>query len=218
MKRNAIASAAVVVVLLLAFVAGILSQRAQSPESSGSAAGASSQALVREDSHRLGAAGTGKVTFVEFLDFECESCKMAHPIVEDLRKKYDGKVDFVVRYFPLSGHKNSVNAAVAVEAAAQQGKFEDMYNKMYETQESWGEQQESKASVFRGFAQELGLDMAAYDKAVADPATTERVERDRKDGLDLGVNGTPTFFLNGTQIEPTSVQDFHDKIDAELNG
>ena len=60
--------------------------------------------------------------------------------------------------------------------------------------------------------------MAAYDKAVADKATAERVERDRKDGLALGVKGTPTFFLNGKQIEPASVEDFHAQIDAALKG
>jgi protein-disulfide isomerase len=136
--------------------------------------------------------------------------------VEDLRAKYSGKVDFVVRYFPLPSHANAVNAAVAVEAAAQQGKFEDMYQRMYDTQASWGEQQDSKAEVFRAFAADLGLDLTAYDKAVADLTTKDRVESDRKDGLALGVNGTPTFFLNGKKLEPSSVEDFHSSIDAAL--
>jgi predicted DsbA family dithiol-disulfide isomerase len=99
----------------------------------------------------------------------------------------------VARYFPLPGHANALNAAVAAEAAAQQGAFEAMYQEMYETQTQWGEQQDSKATLFRSFAQELGLDMAAYDAAVADPATLERVLSDRDDGLALGVEGTPTF-------------------------
>jgi protein-disulfide isomerase len=87
---------------------------------------------------------------------------------------------------------------------------------MYDTQAQWGEQQESRAPLFRQFAQELGLDLAAYDKAVADPATQKRVEADRNDGVALGVQGTPTFFLNGTMIQPQSVQDFEAKIDAAL--
>lgn len=123
-----------------------------------------------------------------------------------------------MRYFPIPSHSNAVNAAVAVEAASQQGKFEDMYKRMYDTQSSWGEQQDSRADVFRGFAQGLGLDMDAYDKAVADDATKARVERDRKDGLALGVKGTPTFFLNGKQLQPTSVEDFQAQIDAALGG
>ena len=221
-KRNALVSAAVVA-LLVAFIAGALAlspKKADPADAAGAAtgAGAGTGKLVRDDSHRLGAAGTGKVTLVEFLDFECESCRAAYPVVEELRTTYAGKVDFVVRYFPIPSHANAVNSALAVEAAAQQGKFEDMYKRMYDTQETWGEQQDSKASLFRGFAQELGLDMAAYDKAVAAKATQERVERDRQDGLDLGVSGTPTFFLKGKKLQPSSVQDFRDQIDAALNG
>jgi hypothetical protein len=72
------------------------------------------------------------------------------------------------RYFPIPSHTNAINSAVAVEAAAQQGKFEEMYKRMYDTQSEWGEQQDSKAALFRGFAQELGLDLTAYDKAVAE--------------------------------------------------
>ena len=216
MKRNAIVSALVVVVFA-AIVTAALTLGAKKPAPADAAEpGTTTGKLIRDDSHRLGAPGTDKVVLVEFLDFECESCRAAYPVVEDLRTKYAGKVDFVVRYFPIPSHANAVNSAVAVEAAAQQGKFEDMYKRMYDTQTTWGEQQDSKADVFRGFAQELGLDLAAYDKAVADKATAERVERDRQDGLDLGVQGTPTFFLNGKKLQPNTVQDFHDSIDAAL--
>lgn len=220
-KRNVIVSSLVVAAFVALVTAALtLGAKTANPSDPADAAGTGTATgkLVRDDSHRLGAAGTGKVVLVEFLDFECESCRAAYPVVEEMRAAYAGKVDFVVRYFPIPSHANAVNSAVAVEAASQQGKFEEMYKRMYETQTTWGEQQESKASVFRGFAQELGLDMAAYDKALEDKATLERVERDRQDGLDLGVQGTPTFFLNGKKLEPTSTQDFRDKIDAALNG
>lgn len=123
----------------------------------------------------------------------------------------------MIRYFPIPSHANAVNAAVAVDAAAQQGKIEEMYTRMYETQTEWGEQQTSKADVFRGFAQEMGLDMEAYDSAVADPATLERVEQDRQDGLALGVQGTPTFFLDGELLQPASTEDFRAQVDAAVN-
>ena len=95
--------------------------------------------VVRKDSHRLSTAADDRVTLVEFLDFECEACKAAYPFVEQLRDDYDGRVTFVARYFPMPGHANAENAAVAVEAAARQGRFEDMYHRMYETQTEWGE-------------------------------------------------------------------------------
>lgn len=139
------------------------------------------------------------------------------PFVEQLRQEFAGELTFVIRYFPIPSHANAVNAAVAVDAAAQQGKIEEMYTRMYETQTEWGEQQTSKADVFRGFAQEMGLDMEAYDSAVADPATLERVEQDRQDGLALGVQGTPTFFLDGELLQPASTEDFRAQVDAAVN-
>ena len=107
---------------------------------------------------------------------------------------------------------------VAVEAAAQQDRFEDMYDRMYETQAEWGESQDSKAALVRTFAEDLGLDMAEFDAAVADPATLERVLQDRDDGVALDVQGTPTFFLNGEKIEPESTDEFIELIDAALDG
>jgi len=172
--------------------------------------------VVREDSHLLGDPADGAVTVVEFLDFECEACGFWYPIVEQLRERYAGQVRFAVRYFPLPSHPNAMNAAVAVEAAAQQGRFDDMYKMMFDTQEIWGHSEESKAKLFRSFAEDLGLDMEAYDVAVADPATLGRVEKDQLDGLGLGVQGTPTFFLNGVKLEPKGPEDFATLIDQAL--
>jgi len=157
------------------------------------------------------------VTLVEFLDFECESCGAAFPIVEQLRDEYAGRVTFITRYFPIPSHSNAENAAVSVEAAARQGRFEAMYQRMFETQAQWGEQQESKAELFRGFAADLGLDMAAYDRAIADPATLERVLADKRDGEAAGVQGTPTFFLNGVQLRLRSGDDLRAAIDLALS-
>ena len=115
--------------------------------------------VVRDSSHRLSTAPDGKVTFVEFLDFECEGCRAVYPVIEQLRTQYEGRVTFVIRYFPIDSHKNAMNAAVAVEAAARQGELEAMYARMYETQAEWGEQSESRAPLFRQFAEQLGLDL-----------------------------------------------------------
>lgn len=187
------------------------------PEASSTPQTTTSDARVlRPSSHRLGrAAGTG-VTFTEFLDFECESCRAAFPLVEDLRKEYAGRVTFSIRYFPIPSHRNAMNAALAVEAASRQGALEPMYRRMYQTQTEWGEQQSSRAKLFRSFADDLGLDLNAYDKAIADPAIKRRVEFDRDEGTALGVQGTPTFFLDDAQIQPTSADDLRAQIDAAL--
>lgn len=109
-----------------------------------------------------------------------------------------------------------MNAAVAVEAAAQQDRFEDMYGKLFETQANWGEQQTSQAPLFRTYAEELGLDMAAFDTAVADPATEARVTEDLDQGRALGIQGTPTFFLDGQQLELTALTDLTDALDRAI--
>ena len=180
--------------------------------------GDSQASVVASDPRRLGKPGSSGATFTEFLDFECEACGAAFPVIEQLREQYAGEVTFNLRYFPLEAHANSRNAAIAVEAAAQQGELEAMYEKMFETQSSWGEQQESQADLFRQFAEELGLDMKAYDAAVADPETEARVERDVQAGLELGVESTPTFFIDEERIEPRSVEDLQRQLDAAVAG
>lgn len=172
--------------------------------------------VVRENSHRLNSVPDSDVTFVEFLDFECEGCRAVYPSIEQLRAEYGDRVNFVIRYFPLSAHYNAERAARAVEAAAQQGKLEAMYKKMYDAQSQWGEKQDPADEVFRGFAVELGLDMTAFDKAYSDPATAARVQLDVADGRALGVQGTPTFFLNGERIQPHSYEDLTALFDQAL--
>ncbi|KGI65969.1 thioredoxin (plasmid) [Mycolicibacterium rufum] len=174
--------------------------------------------LVRDNSRRLTTVPNSDVTFVEFLDFECEACRAAFPMVEQLRAEYGDRVNFVIRYFPIQSHFNAERAARAVEAAAQQDKFEPMYKKMYETQSEWGEQQTPADSRFRGFAAELGLDMAAFDAAYNDPATLDRVNVDVADGKALGVKGTPTFFIDGTEVEFRSYDDLKAAVEQALNG
>ncbi|MFF2318269.1 DsbA family protein [Arthrobacter sp. NPDC058097] len=197
---------------LLAFIvaAGVIGYAvltAAKPATTAAAPAADAQ-LVREDSHRVTTPATEKAQLVEFLDFECESCRAAVPLVEELKKEYGDRITFVNRYFPLPGHWNYGTAALAVEAAAQQGKYQQMYAKMFSTQPQWGEKQDSQAAVFRAYAQELGLDMAKYDAAVEAEATKDRIRKDIADGKALGVTGTPTFFLNGEKLTLNTEEQF----------
>jgi protein-disulfide isomerase len=219
-RRNLTISIAVVVAFA-AVVAALVGINAATNDDPPAAAGGGKPAgnsapYVRADSHKLGTAANGKVTLVEFLDFECEGCRAAYPLVEQLREEYKGKVTFVARYFPLQGHFNGERAARAVEAAAQQGEFEAMYQKMFETQAEWGEQRVPADDTFRGFAKDLGLDVAKWEQAYNDPATLKRIQKDVADGESLEVQGTPSFFLNGEKLEPRSIDDFKAAIDAAL--
>lgn len=209
--------AAVIAGVVIAALAGVFMTSAGDDSSDPTANDAQvEEALSRTDAHVLGKKGSSDVTFVEFLDFECEACGAAYPIVEDLREKYAGEVTFVARYFPLPGHFNAERAAWAVESAARQGKFEQMYRKMYETQSTWGEAQEPHDKLFRGFAEDIGLDMSQFDTDYGSDAVKARVQRDIDDGIELGVRGTPTFYVDGELFEPQRVEDFTQVIDEAL--
>nr|WP_239168041.1 thioredoxin domain-containing protein [Catellatospora coxensis] len=185
----------------------------------GSEPSAAAANLVRADSHRISTAADGKVTIVEFLDFECPSCGRAYPAVEQLRKEYAGKITYVVREFPLEMHPNAMNAAAAAEAAANQGKFEAMYTKLFSTQQTWGGQQADHAKTFDGYAEELGLDMAKFRADVASQQVRDRIATDQADGAAAGARGTPTFFVNGELFEPAATYDnLKAAIDAALAG
>ncbi|MFC8658987.1 DsbA family protein [Streptomyces parvus] len=208
-------------VLVACFAAGLgsyLLLRPDTPSDSATNVQPAAQALpVRDTSHRLSEPERSELTVVEFLDFECEACAAYYPAVEKLREEYGDRVTFVARYFPMPGHRNGELAARVAEAAARQGKFEEMYSKLFTTQKEWGEAQESKESVFRGYAKQLGLDMRKFDTDLAAPATAERVEADQRDGLGLGVQGTPTFVVGGTKIQnPASYDEFKKLIDGRL--
>ncbi|MFF0131763.1 DsbA family protein [Streptomyces mirabilis] len=217
MKKHLIVAA----VIAAAFAAALSSFLLFSPadRDGGMDAQPAAEALpVRDTSHRLTEPDKSELTVVEFLDFECEACGAMYPVMEKLREEYGGRVTFVARYFPMPGHRNGDLAARTAEAAARQGKFEEMYTKLFTTQKEWGESQEWKQSVFRGYAKQLGLNMVRFDTDLADPEVAGRVQNDQSDGLGLGVQSTPTFFVDGTKIQtPGSYEAFKALIDDRLS-
>lgn len=171
--------------------------------------------LVRDDSPIYGAA-EAPVSLVEFLDPECESCRSAYPAIKEIIETYDGRVRLIVRYSPR--HVNSVLALMAIEAAGEQGRYWEMMDLLFTRQPEWGEQRVETPQVFTAYAQELGLDMTQFQAAMQNPIYREKIERDRQDGEALGVDGTPTFFVNGELVEPLNYDRLIAMIDAALDG
>lgn len=176
--------------------------------------------LIREDSPTIGAADA-KITLVEFLDPECESCAAFHPVVKKILKDYDGKIRLVVRYMPL--HPNSVLAATFTEVAGEQGKYWQAQELLFQKQSEWGTKhgpattpQPNVKALFEKYAMELGLDLNKLDSAVKENRFAAKLERDRKDGQALGVSKTPTFFVNGRQLARFSEADLRNLIEEEL--
>ena len=209
MTRNVKISLAAVGAFAIVVAALLFATRPSGPESA-----PATQQVAAGDA-KLNNAPNASVTMIEYMDFECPACAQLHPVVDQLVQQYGDRVQFVVRYFPLPMHPNGEPAALAAEAANQQGRFPDMSAKLFETQQAWAGQPGAE-QTFRGYAEELGLDMAAYDAAVAAPATAEKVKADTRAGAEAGVSGTPTFFVNGEQLNPQSVQDITDALDRAL--
>lgn len=173
--------------------------------------------LIRDDTLYLSRAEAPEATVVEFIDFECSACAVAHPETERLREAYGDRVDFALRHLPLPQHGNAISSALAVQAAVQQGAMVAMIDLLFERQAEWRDAApDSQSDRFRGYAEELGLDLVAYDRSVADPATLERISRDAADAAGLGVRGTPTFFLDGEQVALSSFAELETLIVAAL--
>lgn len=158
------------------------------------------------------------VTLIEYLDFECEACGAYYPVIKQLASEFPDDLRIVTRYFPLPGHRNGLPAALAVEAAAQQGKYWEMHDILYENQRVWGEKAIATPDVFEAYAQEIGLDIERFKRDVASESTLERVNRDLESGDALGNQGTPSFFLNGQRLpNPRSFEEFRQLIQEEID-
>lgn len=159
-----------------------------------------------------------KAVLVEYLDFECEACKAYYPLTTQLKEEYKDSLLFVVRYFPLPGHKNSRTAAYAVEAAGKQGKFWEMYNILFSKQSEWSEQKITNQNQFEKYAVEAGVNIDQWKKDVVSSEVMKRVDNSYKDAVSLNLQGTPSFFLNGKKIEsPNGYGAFKKLIDDTLN-
>ena len=158
-----------------------------------------------EPAHVLGPA-TAPAHIEEFGDFECPPCGMFHPILEEMHKEFGDRLRITFREFPLvPTHQHALAAASAAEAAGMQGKFWEMHDLLYERQKDW-KKEFNVRPIFEGYAKEIGIDVARYQRDVASDAVANRITRDGVRGRSLGVQGTPTVFLNGREVPFESLQ------------
>lgn len=174
--------------------------------------------LVSETDHVRGDKNS-PVTLIEYADFQCPGCGSYYPIIKSLETKYEGKVKFVFRHFPLSQkHPNALAAARSSEAAGNQGKFFEMHDKLFETQDLWGQATTNQQALFEGYAKELGLDMTQFTSDFKSTEVADRINEDLKSGQQgFSVNQTPTFILDGEKIEnPTDAASFSKLLDKAI--
>ena len=148
------------------------------------------------------------VTIVAFTDYQCPSCAAIHPELERLVKEYGDKVRLVTRDFPLSQHTEAFKAAEAAEAARDQGKYWEYIQILLHNQSAL------TVDKLKGYASELALDRTKFDSALDSGKFAESVQRDIEDGMKLGINGTPTIFINGRRVSVQGYDQLKSIVDA----
>ena len=162
--------------------------------------------LVSERDHIQGPADA-PVTLVEYGDFQCPYCGQAYPIVQEVQRRLGDRLRFVFRNFPLTQvHPRTEPAAEAAETAAAQGAFWAMHDTLFEHQRRLEDDRLAR------YAREVGLDVGRFKADMASHAHAERVREDFLSGVRSGVNGTPTFFINGVRHDAS--YDLHTLLDA----
>jgi protein-disulfide isomerase len=149
---------------------------------------------VTEGRDHIKGAADAPMTLVEYGDFQCPYCGRAYPIVKEVQSRLGDRLRFVFRNFPITtSHPNAEHAAEAAEAAGAQDRFWEMHDHLFENQKRLRDQD------LHRYAEELGLDVTRFDQEMADHVYADRVHEDFMGGVRSGVNGTPTFYINGAR-------------------
>ncbi len=173
-------------------------------------AGNKVQDVVISDTDHVRGASAGTVTLVEFADFQCPACAAYEPLVRKAVEDNPTILKVVFRHFPLTAiHSNALLAAKASEAAGLQGKFWEMHDILFDNQKDWANTLSAR-SLFIEYAKSLSLDEKKFESDINSKAIEEKILAEYQEGVKLGVQGTPTFFINGEKIEsPRSIEAFN---------
>ncbi|MBT4941891.1 MAG: thioredoxin domain-containing protein [Candidatus Magasanikbacteria bacterium] len=164
-----------------------------------------SQPATAQD-HSKGAEGAA-FTLVEYSDFECPACAARGPVLEQLLHEFPNDVRIIYRHFPLTSiHDNAMLAAQATEAAAIQGKFWDMHDVLFNTQQQWSTE-ESPQEYFTKLANSIGLNTEQFTTDITSQVVENAVKEDTKEAEKMKLPGTPSFFLNGQKISFNSYEE-----------
>lgn len=166
-----------------------------------------------DDNPSLGPAAA-RVQLIEFLDPECEACRAMHPIVKKVLKDYEGKIFYQIRYMPF--HKNSAHSAAMLEATRLQNKYWESLDILMERQPEWADHHHPKPELIPGILKEIGIDTVQLEKDAQNLEIKNRIQRDYQEGLSIGVRATPTFFINGVELERLGEASLREAIDQAL--
>jgi len=158
-----------------------------------------------------------KVILIEYSDLQCPACAFYYPVLKKLEEEFGDKLAVVYRHFPLPIHQNAKPAAYAAEAAGRQGKFWEMHDLIFESQKEWKDRKDIN-DVMKGYAQRLNLNTDQFTADFTSKEIREKVEVAYRSAISLGLNSTPTFFLNGKKISnPRNYEDFRNVLLQAIN-
>lgn len=152
-----------------------------------------------------------EVTLVEYSDFQCPACASFQPVVEEIMNQYGDKIRFEYKHFPLPIHQYAQQAAVAAEAAGQQGKFFEFHDMLFKNQQTWAGSV-APTAMFAQYAEELGLDVEQFKAQQKSTILRDHIRAQMGEGRELGITGTPTFYLNGEKMEMNTFEEFISQI------
>jgi len=150
------------------------------------------------------------VWLVEFSDFQCPACHAFSGLVDDLASTHEDKLYIAYRHYPLSQHTEAKDAARAAEAAGAQGKFFEMEKLLFDNQASLS------ATLYQELGKQLNLDMDVFETSLKDATLSKKIENDIKLGDQLGIQATPTFYLNGVKLELQTIDDLKKKVEEAI--
>jgi protein-disulfide isomerase len=168
-------------------------------------------------SQHVKGSGTSGVTLIEYGDYECPFCGQYYPTIKQVQAEFGDQIKFQFRNFPLINiHQNAFAAARAAEAASLQNKFWEMHDLLYENQSAWSSAS-APSTFFDQYAQQIGLNMTQYKTDYASSKVNDTINADMAAGNKLDITGTPTFFIDGKQVQiNNTTADFEKVIKAAI--
>lgn len=160
---------------------------------------------------------SSSIVMIEYSDFQCPACRTYYLVMRELAVEFGDRVAFVYRHFPLTGiHANAEFAARAAEAAGKQGKFWEMHDLLFEKQDEWAKVADIEP-IFDSYAALVGISVEQFKTDFRSKEVKDFIKAERTSAIKFGLQGTPSFFINGGQIQnPSSIEAFRTIIDDAI--
>lgn len=203
MKTPLLIALIVIAALALMVLPGMLQNNSDEPV----------QQVLTENDNIIGSPDA-PITLIEYSDFQCPACAAHHPLIKQITEDFNEEIVFAYRHFPLAQHIRAIPAAIASEAAGNQGKFFEMHDILFEQQDEWAKGELPANDYFIQYAETLELDIDEFKNDLEDEALAAIVREQLNQGRADGVNATPTFFVNGEKVSIRDYQTFANLVNA----